>query len=398
MAIFRWRQTGSKELDMQRMRGSEHHDTIVIGGGQAGLAAGYHLKRRGRDFLILDASRRVGDAWRNRWDSLRLFTPARFNSLPGRRFPAHPHYFPTKDEMAAYLEQYAQVFELPVRSDARVDRLAREDGGYMVEAAGHRYEADNVIVAMANYQRPWRPPFAAELDTSIRQIHSAEYRNPTQLRPGRVLIVGAGNSAAEIARELAPRHAVTLSGRNTGQLPFRIDSRLGRSVWVPLTLRGLFLRVLNVNTPVGRKARPKIVKHGGPLIRVKRKHLTAVGVTFVGRTAGVREGRPLLDDGRVLDVENVVWCTGFRPGFEQWIDLPIHGEHEPRHHAGIVRDQPGLYFLGLEFLRSLSSVMVHGVGSDAEYIARTLDRRPSRRRSTRLIRKARTVSDGAGSV
>jgi putative flavoprotein involved in K+ transport len=367
---------------MQRMRGSEHHDTVVIGGGQAGLAAGYHLSRRRREFLILDASRQVGDSWRQRWDSLRLFTPARFNGLPGRRFPAHPHYFPTKDEMADYLQDYAREFDLPVRSATRVDRLARENGGYSIEAAGNRYTADNIIVAMSNFQRPWRPQFAAELDTSIRQIHSAEYRNPAQLRPGRVLIVGAGNSAAEIARELAPRHAVTLSGRDTGQLPFRIDGRVGRSVFVPLTLRGLFLRVLNVNTPVGRKLRPKVVKHGGPLIRVRRKQLTALGVMFAGRTAGVREGRPLLDDGSGFDVENVVWCTGFRPGFEQWIDLPIHGEHEPCHQAGIVRDQPGLYFLGLEFLRSLSSVMVHGVGSDAEHIVRTIDRRLSARRST----------------
>jgi putative flavoprotein involved in K+ transport len=364
---------------MERVRGSEHHDTIVIGGGQAGLAAGYHLGRRRRDYLILDASPRVGDAWRNRWDSLRLFTPARFNSLPGQRFPAHPHHFPTKDEMAAYLEEYARGFDLPVRSGARVTRLARENGGYIIEAGRDRYEAKNVIVAMANYQRPWRPPFAAELDTSIRQVHSAEYRNPAQLRPGRVLIVGAGNSAAEIAKELAPRHDITISGRNTGQLPFRVDSRLGLSFLVPLTLRGLFLSVLNVSTIIGRKARPMIVKRGGPLIRVKRQHLMAAGVTFVGRMAAVREGRPLLDDGRALDVENVVWCTGYRPGFEQWIDLPIHGEHEPRHHAGIVHDHPGLYFLGLEFLRSLSSVMVHGVGRDAEHIVRALHGRRSAR-------------------
>jgi putative flavoprotein involved in K+ transport len=358
---------------MQRAARGERHRTIVIGGGQAGLAAGYHLAQRGRDFVILDGSPRVGDSWRNRWDSLRLFTSARFNGLPGRRFPAHPHYFPTKDEMADYLADYAQHFDLPVRSGMLVDRLAREDGDYVVEAGGERFEADNVVVAMANYQQPWMPAFASQLDPSIRQIHSAAYRNPGQLRPGRVLIVGAGNSAAEIAKELSPHHEITVCGRDTGQLPFRIDGRLGRTFFVPLTLRGLFLRVLNVNTPIGRKARPKVIRHGGPLIRVKRKHLAATGVDFAGRMAGVRDGQPALEDGRVLDVENVIWCTGFRSGFERWIDLPVHGEHEPRHHAGVVRDHPGLYFLGLEFLRSLSSVMVHGVGRDAEYIIRMLE-------------------------
>jgi putative flavoprotein involved in K+ transport len=364
----------------------ERYDTIVVGGGQSGLAAGYHLARRGHDFVILDGSERVGDSWRGRWESLRLFTSARYDGLPGRPFPAPPHYFPTKDEMADYLADYAAHFALPVRSGVRVDRLARSDERFELSAGDRRYEADNVIVAMANYQEPWQPAFAAELDPAIRQIHSSAYRNPGQLYPGSVLIVGAGNSAAEIAKELAPRHSVVVSGRDTGRVPFRIDGPAGRLLLVPLTLRGVFMRVLSVDTPIGRAARPKVLGRGGPLIRTKRSHLDDAGVRFAGRTVGVQDGRPLLEDGRTLDVENIVWCTGFRPGFERWIELPIHEEHEPRHDGGIARDQPGLYFVGLHFLRSLASVMIHCVGRDAGHIVRAIEsrreRQPRHRRTT----------------
>lgn len=364
---------------MSGTRATERFDTIVIGGGQAGLSAGYHLARRGIDFVILDASERVGDAWRGRWDSLRLFTPARFDGLPGMPFPASPHYFPTKDEMGDFLERYAGELGLPVRSGVRVDRLAREGDRYVATAGDRRFEADSVVVAMSNYQEPWTPDFAAELDPDVVQVHSADYRNPGQLRPGRVLIVGAGNSAAEIAKELAPRHEVLMSGRDVGQIPFRIDGLPGRLLLVRLTLRVVFLRLLAVNTPVGRAVRPKVTGRGGPLIRVKNRDLAAAGVERAPRVAGVRDGMPALDDGRVTEVENVVWCTGFRPGFERWIDLPVHGEHEPRHEGGVVPGHPGLYFLGLHFLRSMASVMIHGVGHDAEHVARAIERRRARR-------------------
>jgi putative flavoprotein involved in K+ transport len=374
---------------------TEQFETVVIGGGQAGLAAGYHLKRRGRgDFVILDASERVGDAWRNRWDSLRLFTSARYNGLPGLRFPAPPHYFPTKDEMADFLAHYAARFDLPVRSGIRVDGVARaeSDGAghrFSVTAGERRFEADNVIVAMSNYQEPWLPAFADELHADVVQIHSADYRNPGQLQPGRVLLVGGGNSAAEIAMELAPHHDVVMSGRDTGQIPFRIDGLPGRTLLVPLTLRGVFRHVLSISTPIGRAARPKAIRHGGPLIRTKNRHLAAAGVTRASRTAGVVDGMPLLDNGRVVEVENVVWCTGYRAGFERWIRLPVHGEVEPRHHGGVVHDEPGLYFVGLHFLRSLSSVMIQGVGRDAAHIVDAIDRETSRR-STRAPARAQT--------
>lgn len=354
---------------------TERIETLVIGGGQAGLAAGYHLARQGLPFLILDASDRIGDAWRGRWDSLRLFTPARFNALPGMAFPAHRHAFPTKDEFADYLEAYAREFELPVRCGVKVHGLTREGDRFVATAGNQRFEADNVIIAMGSHQEPRTPAFADELDPGMVQVHSADYRNPGQLRPGDVLIVGGGNSGSEIAMDLAPHHRVWMSGRNTGELPFRPRSLPGRLLLVPLVLRFLFYRVVTVDTPIGRAMRPKVLGRGGPLIRVKNRDLAAAGVQRVPRTTGARDGRPVLEDGRVMDVENVVWCTGFRTGFEDWIHLPIHGEHEPRHERGIVPDQPGLFFLGLFFQRAMSSEMIHGVGRDAEEIVRAVAQR-----------------------
>lgn len=354
---------------MNGMQTTERFNTVVVGGGQSGLALGYHLAKRGIDFVILDASVRIGDSWRSRWDSLRLFTPARYNGLPGRPFPGDPHYFPTRDEMADFLARYAGEFELPVQSGTRVDSLAHDGEGFVLTAGGRRYCARNVVVAMAKYQVPWTPEFAAELSPEVTSFHSGMYRNPGQLRPGRVLLVGAGNSAAEIAKELAPHHQVLLSGRDTGQIPFRVDGPAGRLLLVRLTLRFGFLRVVSIDNPLGRALRPTITARGGPLIRVKNRQLRESGVERVPRTVGTREGLPLLEDGRVLEVENVVWCTGFRPGFERWIDLPIHGEHEPRHEGGIVPEYPGLFFLGLHFLRSLASGMVHGMAEDAAFIA-----------------------------
>ena len=354
-------------------RTPERIETVVIGGGQAGLSVGYHLARRGVPFVILDAGDRIGDVWRSRWDSLRLFTPAKFSGLDGMPFPAPPDSYPTKDEMADYLEAYAARFELPVRSGRRVTRLGRNTGPggrYRVEAGPDTLVADHVVVAMGTFQVAHVPDFAAALDPGIVQVHSRDYRNPDQLREGPVLIVGAGNSGAEIAMDLAPHHPIWLSGRDVGAIPFRIDGLLGRRILVRLVIRGLFHRVLTVRTPVGRKARPYILRHGGPLIRTKSPHLAAAGVTRVPRTVGTEGGRPRLEDGRVLEVANVVWCTGFRNGFESWVDLPVHGEVEPVHVSGRVPDHPGLHFVGLHFLHALSSEMIHGVGRDADRIAR----------------------------
>ena len=362
---------------------TERLDTVVIGAGQAGLSVGYHLKRRGVPFVILDAGDRVGDVWRRRWDSLRLFTPAKFAGLDGLPYPAPPNNFPTKDAFADYLEAYARHFALPVRLGVRVERLSRQGEGFLLVAGDERFEARNVVVAMANYQRPRIPPFARELPSEIRQLHSVEYQNPNQLRAGGVLIVGAGNSGAEIALEASVDHPTFLAGRDTGHVPFRIDGLAARLLLVRLVLRVAFHRILTVATPIGRRIRAKVLHSGGALVRVKPRDLAAVGVQRVDRVAGVRDGRPVLADGRALDVANVVWCTGFHPGFS-WIDLPVFDrDGEPRHERGLVADQPGLFFVGLHFLYAASSTMIHGVGRDASRIADAVAARrcPETRRS-----------------
>jgi putative flavoprotein involved in K+ transport len=353
----------------QALMEREHFDVVVIGAGQAGLSVGYHLARAGLRFVILDANQRIGDSWRQRWDSLRLFTPAKFDGLVGMPFPAPPNSFPTKDEMAAYLEAYAARFRLPVRTGQRVDRLSRRGARFVIEVGGRELEADQVVVAMANYQRPKRPTFASALSPDLVQLHSAEYRNLGQLRPGGVLLAGAGNSGAELAMEMVRGgHPTVIAGPDTGEAPIDLNSFLGRAVLARLLLRFVFHRVLTVRTPMGRKMRPRALGKGVPLIRVKKAQLAAAGVERLPRVVGVREGRPLLEDGRLLDVANIIWCTGFDPGFT-WIDLPIYGEErELRHEAGVVTAVPGLYFVGLGFLFAMSSSMIHGVGRDAARI------------------------------
>jgi len=361
------------------MRGAyepQHVETIIIGGGQAGLSVGYHLARRRRRFLILEANERIGDSWRTRWDSLRLFTPARFDSLDGMPFPSAPGYFPTKDEMGDYLASYAARFELPVRTGATVTSLTREGDRYLLTAGDARYEADNVVVAMATFQRPQVPEFATDLDPSIVQLHSSEYRNLTQLEPGGVLLVGAGNSGAEIALEtVRAGHETWISGRDVGRIPFRFGG-LPRALLTRVMLRVLFHRVLTMDTPVGRKLRPQMLAHAtAPLIRATPDVLAAAGVRRVARTAGARGGKPLLEDGRAVDVANVIWCTGYQPGFS-WIELPVFDETgQPCHDRGVVRSEPGLYFVGLHFLYAMSSTMIHGVGRDADHVADVIARR-----------------------
>jgi putative flavoprotein involved in K+ transport len=352
--------------------------TIIIGAGQAGLSVGYHLARRGVPFLILERRERIGDSWRDRWDSLRLFTPAQFNGLDGLRFPAHRHAFPTKNEMADYLETYAGHFKLPVRTGVRVDRLTKSGDQLLVSAGERQFLAEHVVVAMANYQQAKIPESARQLDVSIVQFHSSEYRNPAQLRNGGVLVVGAGNSGAELALELAKAgHPTWLSGRDVGQVPFGLAGFAAQRFLTRALFRGVFHRVLTADTPIGKKARPQMLTRAAPLIRVKWKDLARVGVTRVPRMAGVQGGRPRMEDGQVLDVSNVVWCTGYEPGFS-WIDLPVFDQRGlPQHQRGIAIGEPGLSFVGLQFLYAMSSAMIHGVGRDAEYIARRIATRPA---------------------
>jgi putative flavoprotein involved in K+ transport len=347
----------------------ERLDVVVIGGGQAGLSVGYYLMKRGLRFVILDGCDRIGDTWRKRWDSLRLFTPAWLDSLDGLPFPAPRHYFPTKDEMGDYLELYARHFQLPVATGVRVESVSRQNERYSVKTTKRAYDAAHVVVAMANYQVPRVPSFARDLRADIVQVHSRDYKNPSAFREGGVLIAGAGNSGAEIAKELARAgHRVFMSGRDTGQVPFRLDGFWGRVLLCRLFLRVLFHRIMTVRTPMGRKMRAKMAHHGGPLIRVKAAELHALGVERLPRIAGVKDGLPVLDDGRVLDVANVVWCTGFERG-HGFIDLPIFDESgEPRHEGGVAVGEPGFYFVGMHFQYALSSTMIHGVGRDAAHI------------------------------
>jgi putative flavoprotein involved in K+ transport len=357
---------------------TERVETVVVGGGQAGLAVGYHLARRDRPFAILDASERVGDSWRKRWPSLRLYSPAKYDGLPGMPFPAPPRSYPAAPEMADYLEAYAERFQLPVERGVRVERLEREDGGYAVTAGNTRYEADNVVVATGVFQheRPSVPDFAGALDPAIAQLHSADYRGPEQLPDGPVLVVGAAHSGGDIAYELARSgFRTTLSGRDTGQIPFDIEGPLARFAF-PL-LRLAWTRVVTVSTPIGRKARGHVRAHGGPLLRARRAELEAAGVERVHeRTVDVVDGKPQLADGRVADVASVVWCTGFRNDYS-WIGFPVPEDEDgfPAQTRGAVPSSPGLYFVGLPFLHSFSSMLVLGAGRDGARVAKHIEHR-----------------------
>ena len=354
---------------------TERYDTVVIGAGQAGLVTGYHLQRAGRSFVILDGDARVGDNWRHRYDSLRLFTPAYACSLDGFPFPSKDSTCPTKDGFADYLEAYAARFELPVRNGVRVDRVRREGDRYLVTAGELTFEADNVVVATGAHRDPLLPTFARDLDPSIVQLHSSGYRNPSQLRDGRVLVVGVGNSGADIALELAATRQVTQSGAPSGHIPPDIDSWVSLNV-VFHVIRFLNLHVFTLRNPVGRKVIAKQSAKTVGLVRVKPKWLAKAGVENVPRTVGVRDGRPELEDGRVLDdVTNVVWCVGFRHDLS-WIDLPIFGEDgAPMHERGVVTSEPGLYLVGLPFQFATGSDTLMGVGRDARYVVKQLVRR-----------------------
>jgi putative flavoprotein involved in K+ transport len=351
----------------------ERYETIVIGAGQAGLAVGHHLAARDADFVILDGAERVGDGWRRRWDSLRLFTPAAYSGLPGMPFPAPPSHLPDKDEVADYLERYAERFDLPVRLGAGVESLARRGARYVVRAGARMYEADNVVVATGPFQRPRIPALAAQLAPAIRQLHSSEYRNPLALPEGPALVVGAGNSGAQIALELARVGRigrVWLAGRETGRLPRRV---LGRDVydWIwPMLTR------LTVETRPGRRLRARTVR-GDPLIGIPAHALADAGVVRVGRVTEARDGLPVCE-GDAIEPRTIIWCTGFAPDY-RWIALPVLDDDGwPRHRRGVATDAPGLYFVGLRFQHALTSALLGGVGDDAAFIAEQVTQRLAR--------------------
>lgn len=370
--------------------GSERFETVIVGGGQAGLATGYHLAKRDRPFVILNASDRIGDSWRNRWDSLRLFTPARYSGLPGWSFPARRGSYPTKDQVADYLEAYAARFDLPVRGGVNVDRLCRNGDRYLLVSGDRRFEADNVVVTTGAYQRPRVPAFASALDPGIVQLTSADYRRPSQLRKGAVLVVGAGNSGAEIAFDVSRLHQTWLSGTDVGQLPFRHGGAWDHLLTPPFWF---VVSHLTTETSLGRKFRRQLLGSGAPLERVRRNELAAAGIERVSRTVGARNGLPMLEDGCVLDVANVLWCTGFRADFG-WIDLPLFdADGEPRHERGIIESEPGLHFVGRFFQFAFTSSLLGGVGRDAEHVAKHIATRvrhdPSQPHEARGLERAK---------
>ena len=340
----------------------ERFETVIIGAGQAGLSAGYWLSKQDNDFVILDANARVGDVWRNRWDSLQLFTPAKYSGLPGMAFPGNPYHLPTRTQVADYMEWYAQVNELPIRTGVRVSSVRRVDGFFEIETTGGQFQADNVIVATGAFQTPVVPALAKQLDVGILQVHSSGYRNPAQLPDGDVMVVGAANSGAQIALEISRTRNVILAGRSVGSFPRRV---LGRDLfdwlWATVMKPG-------ADTLLGRRIRKDVLSGTDKLIGMSEKDLVSPTLRRTGRVTGVKDGRPMLDDGSIADVRSIVWCTGFRPDF-RWVDAPIFGEDGyPRHTRGVT-EVPGLYFLGLRFLYRLNSSLVGGVGADAQHVA-----------------------------
>jgi putative flavoprotein involved in K+ transport len=357
-------------------------EVIVVGGGQAGMAAGYYLSRAGIDFLILDAGNRAGEAWRRRWDSLELFTPSRYSSLPGRVFPGDPGDYPGKNEVADYLADYARVFALPIRYRSPVTALeAAAGGGYRLATGSGYYEAAQVIVATGAYQQPWTPPAAAGLGPGVTQLHSADYRNPGQIPGDEVLVVGAANSGAQIAAELVATRRVWLSrGASIRRLPRTIAG-------IPIHALGdrLGLIPASLDTWRGRTQRGDLLV--GPSLRqLARRH----HIELAGRLASAHGDTVSFADGRQLQISTVIWATGYRPGYS-WIHVPLLDEHgRPRHQRGVT-SYPGLYFLGMHNQYSRGSSLIHWVRHDAEYIASQ-----ARARAAASRPGARTSDDSPG--
>jgi putative flavoprotein involved in K+ transport len=336
----------------------EQSEVIVIGAGQAGLVAGYFLSHADIPHWILDAGTRVGETWRRRWDSLELFTAARYSYLPGLAFPGDPEHFPGKGEVADYLDEYARTFELPVRLASRVTSIERSNAGYRLDTASGVYEATQVIVATGAYQRPRVPTFASKLSDDVVQLHTAEYRNPAQIRGETVLVVGAANSGAGIAADLADTHRVYLArGTRLPRVPRRI---LGKSIHWWANSFG-FIAAPRASWR-GRRPRGDVLI--GPSLRqLVRRH----GIELVGRTVDANGRIVRFDDGREIEVDVVVWATGYRNDYS-WIRLPVLGEQGAPIHRRGVTDFPGLYFLGMPNQYSRGSSLIFWVKDDAAYI------------------------------
>jgi putative flavoprotein involved in K+ transport len=335
-------------------------DVVVLGGSQAGLAMAWHLQRQGLRFVVLEAGPEVGHVWRSRWDSLKLFTPAQYDALPGMAFPAPADTYPTKDPVADYLKAYAAAFNLPVRLNARVTRLSKTGDDFEVQTADATFRARQVVVATGPFQVPFVPPPAGKLDPAVAQLHSADYRNPQALPAGRVLVVGGGNSGFQIAEELAATRQVDLSIAT--RYPMLPQRRAGRDLFWWLTRLGL-LRV-TVTSRLGRR-----MSRRDFVIGTNRRRLEGKGVRFRPRLVDA-EGRTVrFADHRLLeDVGVVVWATGYRAD-HAWLHIPgVVREGHVVHRRGVTQ-VPGLYFLGLSWQHTRGSALLGFVQEDAAYLA-----------------------------
>jgi len=336
-------------------------DVLVIGGGQAGLAMGYYLAQSGRSFQIVDAAAEIGGTWRSRWDSLRLFTSGRYDNLPGLSFPAGPDTYPGKDDVANYLQAYAAKFGLPVRLNTNVTSLTRGGAGYVVKAGGEVLEARQVVVATGPFQVPFIPPIAEALDSSVRQIHSAHYRHPHSVPPGKVLVVGAANSGCQIAQELSAAHRVELSvGQRLPAIPQR---PLGRDIWSWAT--ALRLDKVTADSRLGRRLAGRDQVIGPGPRQFARRH----GIQIRPRAASAAGRTVTFADGSAADFDSVLWATGFTAD-HSWIDIKEAKDDQGQilHRRGVT-PSPGLYMLGLTWQHTRGSALLGWVGRDAAFLA-----------------------------
>jgi putative flavoprotein involved in K+ transport len=336
---------------------------VIIGAGQAGLALGYFLARQGRRFVILEAGPSVATAWRERWDSLLLFTPRRYDGLPGLAFPGDPDGYPTRDEVIGYLEKYAERFELPIELDSRVRSLTRRGGTFALDLGDRLIEAEQVVVATGPFQVPGVPAFADDLAPDVFQTHSTGYRKPSDVPEGTVLVVGGGNTGYQIAKELSASHAVKLAiGSRQTPLPQRL---LGRDLFWWLTKLGLLEK--DVDSRFGRRTR-----HRDTLIGSSPRELRRHGIEIKARVVGASARTVSFADRSRLEVDAVIWATGYRPDYG-WIELPVTDAAGEAHHRRGVTDVPGLYFLGLSWQHTRGSALLGWVKDDAAFIAEQID-------------------------